>query len=138
MFVPGSPENSEESGARKSVLIVDDDPAIRTLIRQILEPLGYETAEAPDGRVACEMCAKMRPSIVLLDLVMPEQEGIETLRVLRKEAPEIRIVAVSGALGGTFLRPAKLLGADAILVKPFRPAELIETVSRVCSGFKEP
>jgi CheY-like chemotaxis protein len=133
-----SAKSNKKPGTQRSVLIVDDDPVIRALIHQILEPLGCDIAEAPNGRVACEMCIASRPTVVVLDLVMPEQEGIETLRVLRREVPGIRIVAMSGALGGTFLRPAKLLGADAVLAKPFRPQELIDTITEVCGGFRDP
>jgi CheY-like chemotaxis protein len=124
---------TRDTTIRWSVLIVDDDPLIRELIREVLEPLGCDIAEASDGKVACEMCSAARPDIVVLDLVMPEQEGIETLRVLRRDVPGTRVVAMSGALGGTFLRAAKLLGADAVLSKPFTAEQLVGTIRKVRS-----
>jgi CheY-like chemotaxis protein len=128
---PVGGRRTPETSIGWSILIVDDDPLIRALIRKVLEPLGCDIAEASDGKAACEICFAARPDIVVLDLVMPEQEGIETLRVLRREVPGTRIVVMSGALGGTFLRAAKLLGADAVLSKPFTPQELVDTIRKV-------
>jgi DNA-binding NarL/FixJ family response regulator len=69
--------------------------------------------------------------LVITDLVMPEQEGIETIRALRKEAPGVRIVAMSGAFGGQYLKTAQLLGADAVLAKPVGSELLLAKVAQV-------
>jgi DNA-binding NarL/FixJ family response regulator len=72
-----------------------------------------------------------RADLVITDLVMPEQEGMETVRALRKELPGIGIIAMSGAFGGQFLTPALMLGADAILSKPVGSDLLLAKVTEV-------
>lgn len=69
--------------------------------------------------------------MLITDLVMPGQEGIETIRTARREWPQLRIVAISGAFFGQFLRTAEVLGAKAVLQKPIRPDELLKAVREV-------
>jgi len=104
---------------------------MRRLVARILAGANHEIVEAPDGKRGMEQFATYRPEVVITDLLMPEQEGIETIRELRRIAPTLRIIAMSG--GGTdndlmFLGMAKALGADAVLAKPFRADELIRAV----------
>lgn len=110
------------------ILVVDDEDAIRDLIVTILSGAGYEVSAAPNGRAAIQKLAETPFQAVVTDLVMPEQEGIETIQVLRREFPAIKVIAVSGAFGGECLRIAQLLGAHSTLQKPFEASELIETV----------
>lgn len=117
------------------VLVIDDDPQIRRLTARILTELDHEVIEAGDGREGLKLVLQRRPAVVLTDILMPEKEGIELIRDIRRDAPDVHIVAMSG--GGTtakammFLDFALALGADAVLRKPFRAAELAETVGRV-------
>jgi CheY-like chemotaxis protein len=83
---------------------------------------------ARDGGEALKKIRERRFDLMLTDLVMPEREGLETIRTLRKERPDLKIVAVSGAFGGTFLDVAQLLGADATLLKPVSPDQLLAAV----------
>ena len=71
--------------------------------------------------------------LVIMDLVMPDVEGLETIDIIRKERPQLKTIAMSGRFGGQFLPVAELLGAKATLAKPIRPDELLETVRRVLS-----
>lgn len=114
-----------------SILIVDDEDAIRSIIRRILERDGHEVHDAEDGDAGVRMAREILPDIVITDLIMPEREGIETIQTLRSEFPELKILAISGA--GSFeeggpLMDAELLGADASLPKPFLPGELLGIV----------
>lgn len=118
-----------------TVLVIDDDPQIRRLTARILTDLHHEVIEAGDGRQGLRLVLQQRPAMVLTDILMPEKEGIELIRDIRREAPGVHIIAMSG--GGTtakammFLDFALALGADAVLRKPFRAAELADAVTRV-------
>jgi len=116
----------------QTVLVVDDDASIRWLFDEILTAEGYCVLAASDGREACEVLQRdVQLDLVLTDLVMPNQEGIETIRLMRQQFPKLKIIAISGAFGGQFLSTAKMLGADATLRKPVRPEELRATVAQL-------
>ncbi len=114
-----------------SILIVDDDPAVLAVLRDILTDAGYEVADAMDGRKAVTKFRTTRPDIVITDIVMPDQEGVETIRQLKIESPGMKIIAMSGAIGGRYLRVAELMGADATLQKPIKIDQLLATVKKV-------
>jgi CheY-like chemotaxis protein len=115
------------------VLVIDDDAQIRRMARRILSGAGHTVIEAEDGDVGLELLHSEQPALVLTDLIMPNKEGIETIREIRQTSPETGIIAMSGT--GTsadlYLRVAEKLGADAVLPKPFRAAELLEIVAQV-------
>ncbi len=124
---------TEQSAATQTILIVDDDPEVRHVLRAMLEAAGFAVAEADNGRQALAECRKLPVKLMITDLVMPEREGIETIKIARQAYPELRIIAISGAFGGEYLRIAKLLGADAALPKPLRMDALLDAVHRVFS-----
>jgi DNA-binding response OmpR family regulator len=113
------------------VLVIDDEAGLRQTIRRMLEIAGHEVTEAENGRVGVE-AYRLRPTdVVVTDIIMPQKEGIETIREIRALDPNVRIVAISG--GGRrqnmdFLRIAGKLGATITLAKPFRKDELIACV----------
>jgi len=110
------------------ILVVDDEPGVRHVVRSLLESAGYAVAEAAHGGDALAQVRAGGIDLVLTDLVMPEQEGIETIRALRLESPDMPIIAMSGAFGGGFLRIAGLIGANATIPKPLDPARLLGQV----------
>jgi CheY-like chemotaxis protein len=114
----------------KSILIVDDEAPIRQLLSDYLGSLGYATVEACNGMDALQKLRTLDPALIILDLVMPEQEGIETIRVIRATRKDLKIIAVSGAFAGQFLRTAELLGANAVLPKPLDLKELKRLVEQ--------
>jgi len=117
-----------------SILIADDDGGVRRLLRTVLEAGGHKVWEASNGKEAAALNRRMKFDLVIIDLVMPEQEGLETIQALTKEHPGLRIIAMSGATGthpGTMLRVAQALGAKASLPKPFSTYTVLETVQRV-------
>jgi len=121
---------AEQAGPPR-VLVVDDDDDVRTALRRMFESAGYEVLEAANGRVAMQVCAEHRPELLLVDIFMPEQEGIETIQAVRRQFPDSKIVAVSGKAGRVYLRMAKLLGAQATLEKPLRLETVLETARAV-------
>ncbi len=117
---------------RRTILVVDDEEQIRTLMQDVLVSGGYNVLTATGGRTALELLAQHPPvDLVITDLVMPDQEGIELIREIRGRYPEVKIIAVSGAFGGQFLKTAEYLGADATLAKPFQPEALIAAVGKI-------
>lgn len=113
------------------ILVIDDDPDTREVLKGTLEAAGHEVALATDGKQGVQMYRARRADLVITDLYMPGQEGLETIKQLRMEFPEIRVVAMSGKpTGGTMLSVAQRLGAVAVLAKPFLPAELLSAVEQ--------
>ncbi len=114
----------------RPILVVDDDAKIVRLVRAYLEREGYRVAEAGDGRAALAAIALERPALVVLDLMLPEIDGLDVVRAIRRDG-ELPIIILS-ARGTTSDRIAGLgLGADDYLPKPFSPAELVVRVARV-------
>lgn len=113
------------------VLLIEDEELVRAMLRQALETAGYEVIEASNGRNGLSKYDASAPDIVVMDILMPEKEGIETIRDLRRNDPGIKILAISGG-GRTgnmeFLKAAGALGASATLAKPFGMREFIEAV----------
>ncbi len=114
-----------------SILIVDDEAAVRSFLRSVLEQEGYEVVEAIDGKRGLQQASARRFDLVVTDLIMPEQEGIETIQALRREMPGIGIIAISGNIGGPYLKIAASLGADAALAKPIRADLLLATTAEI-------
>jgi len=113
------------------ILVADDEVGVRSFLRTVLEDGGYEVLEAVNGKQAVEKVRAGLADLLITDLVMPEREGIETIRVLHKEAPGLGIIAISGTYSGPLLSVARLLGADAVLSKPVTPELLLTSVARV-------
>jgi PAS domain S-box-containing protein len=111
-----------------TILVVDDEAPIRALLRDILGFEGYRVIEAVNGREAIELARTGMVDLVVTDLVMPEQEGIETITQLHRELPWLPLIAMSGAFGGEYLGIAKVLGARATLLKPIDPAALAAAI----------
>jgi DNA-binding response OmpR family regulator len=123
------------------VLVIDDEPLVRKTVRRMLERSGHLVVEACDGREGERIFAAQPIDLVITDVLMPEQEGIETIRNLRRTDPSVRILAMSGG-GRTknqeFLELARKLGATATIAKPFDLAELTRTVDRLCCSTNAP
>jgi DNA-binding NarL/FixJ family response regulator len=116
----------------QGVLVVDDDPDLRRLVRRLLEPVGYVVHEAATAGVALSLTARERPAVVLLDVHLPDISGYEVCRRLRDEfGNDIAIVFLSGERTEEFDRTAgMLLGADDYIVKPFARGEFIARIRR--------
>ncbi len=120
----------------KKILIIDDDKMFRDMVNRLLERAGYDVAEAEDGKQGTQLFYEYSPDLVVTDIVMPEQEGIETIEKLHRAHPEIPIIAVSG--GGrinpeSYLPLAQGLGASATFAKPFKNQDLLDTIEKLLS-----
>lgn len=113
------------------ILVIDDDELVRNTLANMLSSAGHAVAIAEDGRSGTRAAAAAAYDLILVDILMPEKEGIETIIELRRQLPAVKLIAISG--GGRadqvdFLEVAKQLGADAALRKPIPMKRLIETV----------
>jgi len=127
---------TETAGGRvtRAVLIVDDDQFIRRLIATTLEDVGdFDLHEAGDGKQALEVAARQEPTLVFLDVDMPELNGIEACRALRHQpaTSQATIVMLTAAHGDEVERQAEQAGADLFLTKPFSPLDLLQLVDQL-------
>ena len=117
----------------KRILIIDDENAIRTIIRLVLARQGYECETAADGREGVETFRNGDFDLVISDIIMPVQDGINTIIALHDARPDVPVIAISGgARKGTMdlLQAAKKVGACETIEKPFEPDLLISTVKK--------
>jgi DNA-binding response OmpR family regulator len=121
----------EVLGSRKAsgrLLVIDDDDGVRAWLHHVLTGAGYEVLTAANGKEGIRLVHEQHFDVVITDLVMPEQEGLETVRLLRHQYPEVRIIAISGAFAGNYLKSARLLGAHAAIFKPIDRDHLLASV----------
>jgi len=116
------------------VLVIDDEAAVRAFVQQTLEEEGYRVSEAADGEEGLSALQTTPVDLIITDIFMPNKEGIETIRTVRKQFPQIKILAISG--GGRHklthsLPEALQFGAHGTLTKPFTPDQLVEAVTTV-------
>jgi response regulator NasT len=119
------------------IVIADDEPFIRIDLRENLESLGYDVVgEAADGKHAVELARKLRPDIVIMDIKMPEMDGIAALRVLTEEniAPVLLLTAYGE---GELVQQASDAGAVAYMVKPYRQSDLQPHIEVALARFNE-
>ena len=114
-----------------TVLVIDDEPVVRQSLEILLETYGFQVALARDGAQGLAAFRRIQPDLVLTDIVMPNQDGIETILTMRRERPSTKIIAMSGrGLSGNteYIDIAARLGANAAIPKPLEPVTLIAAV----------
>jgi DNA-binding response OmpR family regulator len=116
------------------LIVADDDNDFRALLEAILTGAGYEVLTAANGIEALRLCETPSVAAAIVDLVMPEKEGLETIFEMRRRFPGIKTIAMSGGgrgPGDVYLEMARQLGAVAALAKPFGKAELLQAVRKI-------
>jgi CheY-like chemotaxis protein len=122
----------KESGAR--ILIIDDDVVTREILNEALEPEGYILANADDGKMGLKLHKATPFDLIITDIIMPEMEGLETIREIKRISPKIKIIAMSGGgqLGPDgYLSMAEKFGAQLTYDKPFDPRDIIRGVRKL-------
>ena len=122
---------------KKKILVIDDNPVVRQTLTRVLEDEGYETLTATDGKRGLALYAAEQPDLVITDIIMPDKEGIETIRTMLRHNPNAKVIAISGGgrIGNTdFLQLARCVGACETLAKPFDPDELVRTAHKLIAA----
>jgi len=130
----GNPKPLQQGGVTCSVLIVDDDPAIRSIMSMVLKSAGYEVVCAVDGQEALKILGDGNFDLVITDMLMPGSDGLELLFAIKKNRPALRVLVMSGGgmIGvGDYLKVAKKLGAHEVLEKPFTGETLLAAVAKL-------
>ncbi|HET6161354.1 MAG TPA: response regulator [Dongiaceae bacterium] len=115
------------------VLLIDDEPMVRKIVRKMLERLGHTVVDAENGRVGLAELRKSLFDLVVTDIVMPEVEGLEVLMTVRQHYPSVAVVAISGSGHASAFKTldfANKLGAAATLQKPFTCNALAQAIHR--------
>jgi CheY-like chemotaxis protein len=123
-----------------NILLVDDDDAFRRMMRLLLCQLGHEVVDLPNGAEAWASFQAKPAEVVIMDLIMPEKEGLETIRQFKRSGAKTKILAISG--GGRvdardMLVIASQFGADHVLAKPFSKEDLVTALNRLLPAKKD-
>ena len=121
------------------IIVIDDQDFVRGAVRRALGPAGHDVLEASDGEMGLQLLADHGADLVITDIFMPGQDGIVTVRRIRREFPTVKVIVMSGgdATGRMDLRQdALMLGAAKSLAKPFELADLLAAVREVLEGTK--
>jgi CheY-like chemotaxis protein len=122
---------------RQTILIVDDEPPMRLLVRTVLEPDDYTIVEAVDGEEGWELCQQHQPAVVVLDINMPKRSGIDLARAI-KDTPALhrtRIVFLTGFMHPVDISEGRRAGADLYLAKPFSPLVLRAAIAQTLQHY---
>lgn len=122
------------------ILLIDDDDTLRKIVAKSLAYAGHVVIQAADGKQGMDLIRTGPFDVVITDLIMPEQEGVETIGMLRAEYPGLPIIAISGDAvhSPLYLEIAAKIGARHVLAKPFHMPELIELVRSVVAARSAP
>jgi DNA-binding NtrC family response regulator len=116
----------------KRLLIIDDDQPQRAMLRQLLERAGYEIFEAPDGNKGIQLLKEVGADLIITDIFMPDTDGLEVIREIRRQFPDIKIISISGGsshVAMDFLRISRQLGAVRAFAKPIDYRQLVNALS---------
>ena len=116
------------------ILIIDDEAPIRRMLSRLFERKGHKIADAEDGNKGLKMAGEFHPDLIITDLLMPEKEGLETIKEIRQINPGVKIIAISG--GGVvqpemYLKLAEKVGADLSFTKPVDSSTLLMAVDQL-------
>lgn len=116
------------------ILVIDDEPHILLMVKKMLERAGYEVDLASNGSEGLRLFNKLTPGLVITDIIMPEKEGLETIREMKRISSDLKIIAMSG--GGkisadNYLETAKIFGASRLIEKPFSQKQLLTYVEEL-------
>lgn len=117
-----------------TILVIDDDQEVRDFLVAVLERAGHEVTTAGNGRDGVAQFREHPVQVVITDIIMPEKDGIETILDLRREHPDLKVIAISGGGRTTpenYLHSARLLGADRAMRKPFKNEEILRAIEEL-------
>lgn len=122
-----------------TILVIDDDQHVRGMLRTVLEDFGYKVLEAPDGNIGVQLFSENRVDLIITDIIMPDKEGLETIREIKASSPDAKIIAISGGAKvgpGTYLKLAERLGAQRVFEKPIQMSVLLSSIAELLADQK--
>lgn len=129
------PNPSHEGGQKIKILLADDQPLVSESLRLLLgEEQDFEVVVVGDGKQAIEECKKNRPDIVLMDINMPEMDGIEATKFIKETWPNIRVIMITTIEDVALAAEALRIGAEGYMLKSIHPKELAATIRLIFSG----
>lgn len=119
-----------------NILVIDDDQSVRFAIQQALKSSAHSVRLACDGNEGIKLHRASPADLIISDLFMPEKEGIETIQEIRRESPNVPIIAISGGytVSEPMLAVAERMGATKVLQKPFDTYRLLDMIEEVLGG----
>ena len=124
----------ESNGGLVTVLVADDNEVAQRLCRRVLEKAGYAVLIAGDGLQAVEMALAQRPAVILMDVAMPGIDGLEAMRRIKTQMPGMPVVIASAHSMASDRERFLAAGADSVLSKPFRLADLVSAVESLAGA----
>lgn len=120
------------------ILIIDDDALLRNVLAKALVHAGHTVIQAEDGRQGIDLMRATEVDVAITDLIMPVQEGVETIIALRRDHPDVPVIAMSGGASNSplYLEIAEKIGARHILSKPFLTRELVALIGEILASRK--
>ncbi len=118
----------------KRILVIDDDDTFRVMLGKLFRNAGYEVTVAENGKEAIRRQEANPADLIVTDLIMPDQEGLETIMAIRKSYPATKIIAMSGGgllQPGRYLELAENLGAQRTFTKPFKNTEILQAANEL-------
>lgn len=116
---------------KSRILVVDDSFYMRTMLRNMLSDAGYEViGEAPNGQTALQMAREHKPDLVTLDVILPDNTGLDVLKGIKKDNPDMKVVIVSAVGQEVIVNEALEFGALSYIVKPFSEEKVLEVVGK--------
>jgi CheY-like chemotaxis protein len=122
------------------ILVIDDDDSVQTLFSQFLTNAGYSVAVASSGRDGLDQAREKKPDLIITDIMMPEMDGLEIIRAIRADSPDLPVIAISGGMRNlpfNFLPHAKKFGACRVFEKPVALAELKAAIHQLLGNNPE-
>jgi DNA-binding NtrC family response regulator len=113
-----------------TILVIDDDVGMRVIVEQLLKAAGHKVILAGDGSEGIRRCRTEPADLVITDIFMPGQDGVQTIMQFRNLFPQVPVIAMSGISEGEMLAVAQTLGAVALLKKPFDHDQLLNAVEK--------
>ena len=114
------------------ILIVDDSFYMRTMLKNMLTDAGYEVVgEAPNGQTALELAKETKPDLITLDVILPDNTGLDVLKGIKVDQPDMKVIIVSAVGQEVIVNEAMEYGAKAYIVTPFSEEKVLEVVSQV-------
>ena len=123
-YLPGA-----EKVSGKKILAIDDSAFMRMMLENILTPNGHTISQAEDGKEALEILVNKDIDLCLLDIAMPNMNGLDTLKEIKKTYPNLKVTMLSARCQERYVRTALELGADGFIAKPFQPQGLIDRIN---------